>query len=326
MKRFKAILCVLEPGEETSSALERAAAAAENNQADLTLISVVEEIADGEGVLEGGPSPAELQAATVKAHEQRLADLAEAYRGRVAIQTRVLTGTPFLEVIREVLRNGHDLVIKTAEQPQRLARLFGSDDMHLLRKCPCPVWLLKPGAPERYQRILAAVDLDESYPDHALASGRALSQEILTLAGSMAVSEFAELHVAHAWRPPGEDVMRSAFLSESEDRIAAYVEQVRRQREASMDRLMRQMAAELGQDAMDYLKPRRHLVKGWVRDEIPALAHRIQADLVVMGTVGRTGIRGFIMGNTAEAILNELDCSVLAVKPPGFATPVALQA
>jgi len=43
-----------------------------------------------------------------------------------------------------------------------------------------------------------------------------------------------------------------------------------------------------------------------------------------MGTVARTGIQGFIMGNTAENILNQLDCSVLAVKPPGFVTPVTL--
>jgi len=43
-----------------------------------------------------------------------------------------------------------------------------------------------------------------------------------------------------------------------------------------------------------------------------------------MGTVGRIGIRGLFIGNTAEAILNQVECSVLAVKPPGFQTPVGL--
>jgi nucleotide-binding universal stress UspA family protein len=42
-----------------------------------------------------------------------------------------------------------------------------------------------------------------------------------------------------------------------------------------------------------------------------------------MGTVARTGISGFVMGNTAETILSQIDCSVLAIKPPGFETPVA---
>ena len=70
--------------------------------------------------------------------------------------------------------------------------------------------------------------------------------------------------------------------------------------------------------------PERHLIKGWARKEIPAFAKSIDADLIVMGTVGRTGIPGFIMGNTAETILNQIDCSVLAIKPPGFETPVTL--
>ena len=88
---------------------------------------------------------------------------------------------------------------------------------------------------------------------------------------------------------------------------------------------MREADAKLGSDAMDYLKPQLHLLKGSARKEIPALAKRLQVDCIVMGTVARTGIPGFIMGNTAETILEQIDCSVLALKPPGFVTPVALE-
>jgi universal stress protein E len=45
-----------------------------------------------------------------------------------------------------------------------------------------------------------------------------------------------------------------------------------------------------------------------------------------METVGRTGIPGLLMGNTAETILQQVNCSVLAIKPPGFVTPVTLDA
>lgn len=44
-----------------------------------------------------------------------------------------------------------------------------------------------------------------------------------------------------------------------------------------------------------------------------------------MGTFARIGIAGFFIGNTAEAILEQLQCSVLAVKPPGFVSPVSLE-
>jgi nucleotide-binding universal stress UspA family protein len=57
---------------------------------------------------------------------------------------------------------------------------------------------------------------------------------------------------------------------------------------------------------------------------IPKIAKKLQTDLVVMGTVARTGIAGLIIGNAAEAILEQLSCSVLAIKPPGFETPVKL--
>ena len=63
-------------------------------------------------------------------------------------------------------------------------------------------------------------------------------------------------------------------------------------------------------------------IKGGARKEVPTLAKRLQVDCIVMGTVARTGVRGFIMGNTAETILEQIDCSVLAIKPQGFVTPV----
>ena len=67
-----------------------------------------------------------------------------------------------------------------------------------------------------------------------------------------------------------------------------------------------------------------HHIKGAAREIIPEFAREHRADLIVMGTVGRTGIRGLIIGNTAEAILNQVACSIIAVKPPGFETPVQL--
>jgi nucleotide-binding universal stress UspA family protein len=48
-------------------------------------------------------------------------------------------------------------------------------------------------------------------------------------------------------------------------------------------------------------------------------------DLLVMGSVCRTGIAGFLIGNTAEEVINQVDCSVLTLKPKGFITPVTLE-
>lgn len=326
MKRFKNILCVMESEDACQSALERAVTLAENNQATVTVATVTERMKLSGGMPGGGSVPRDLQDRVTAAQTQWLEILAEPYHDRIEVNTLVLTGTPFLEIIRDVLRNGRDLVIKCPESPDWLDRFLAGDDMHLLRKCPCPVWLVKPETSASYQRILAAVDVDDNYPPDELKTRQALNTMIMELAGSMAVSEFAELHVVHAWHAFAESALRhSPFMSRPEDEVSAYVEEVQRHRAQRLDELMRETGERLGSDAMEYLKPQLQLVKGSARQEIPALAERLQVDCIVMGTVARTGIRGFIMGNTAETILEQIDCSVLAIKPPGFVTPVALE-
>jgi nucleotide-binding universal stress UspA family protein len=68
-----------------------------------------------------------------------------------------------------------------------------------------------------------------------------------------------------------------------------------------------------------------HMVSGAPSVVLPRLVNQFDIGLIVMGTVGRTGLRGLIMGNTAETILRSVRCSVLAVKPEGFVTPVKPQ-
>jgi nucleotide-binding universal stress UspA family protein len=326
MKRFKKILCVVEHGKQNKPALERAVTLAENNQANLTVITVAPSISAVIGMPDGRAITTELQTATINSYKQELENLVGPYRQRIKVKTRVLIGTPFLEIIREVLRNAHDLVIKCHESLGRLDRVFSSDDKHLLRKCPCPVWMVRPQTSNLFDRILATVDVDDSYPPDELKTRQALNEMVLQLAGSLAVSEFAQLHVAHAWEAIGEGAMRyGAFMQRPENEVNAYVEQVRQHHEKQLDTLMMRLSTRLGQDAIDYIKPQLHMQKGTARKEIPELARRLQVDCIVMGTVARTGIPGLFMGNTAETILDQLECSVLAIKPHGFVTPVTLE-
>jgi len=324
MNRFKNILCIVESGKPYKPALERASALAENNQATLTITEVIPRITASINMPDGGPISAELQAAMVTSHTQNLKTVTASCCEQIDIHYKVLLGTPFMEIIREVLRGGYDLVIKLPEKQDWLDRLFGSNDMHLLRKCPCPVWLIKPQAPTSYRRILATVDVDDAYSADELESQRVLNRQILEMASSLTLSSFAELHIAHAWDTIGESVMQSTTFQMPDEEIKAYVKEVKHQHAKNLDRLIDEVIGNMGPETADYLNLQKHLVRGSAQQEIPELARRIKADLVVMGTVARTGIPGFFMGNTAETILNQLDCSVLAIKPPGFVTPVTL--
>ena len=147
----------------------------------------------------------------------------------------------------------------------------------------------------------------------------------MELAGSLAVSEFAELHVAHAWEAIGESALRhGAFMQRPENEVNTYVDQTRRHHTQLLDTFIKKVSANLGEDAAEYIKPQLHMPKGSARKVIPELVKELQVDCIVMGTVARTGVPGLFMGNTAETILDQLECSVLAIKPPGFVTPVTL--
>jgi nucleotide-binding universal stress UspA family protein len=310
---------------QNTVAVEHAVKLAEKNQASLTVVEVIDEIPPDTTLFERTMSSIDLQAEIIAEHQNRLQELVSPLDHKIEIKTKVLTGILFLEVIYEVLRNGYDLVFKTAESGVLLNRVFGSDDMHLLRKCPCPVWLVKPESPKAYQKILAAVDVDDNHPSEELHSRHLLNHQILEMASSLALSECAELHIIHVWLAIHEGMLRGAFISRQEEEVASYVEEVRQQYIQNMNVLMSETIDKFGQDTMEYLKPNKHLIKGDPRREISAFAEEIKADLVVMGTVARTGLSGFFMGNTAETILNQLNCSVLAIKPPGFVTPVILE-
>ncbi len=324
MKRFKNILFVAERDVDNRAALHRAIALAENNQATLTVVTVAPKLAAGIGLPDGGPVSAGLQAEIVAERQKEIEEQVQSLGAAVGIHCRVLLGTPFVEIVHEVLAQGYDLVVKVPEELDWSDRLFGSDDMHLLRKCPCPVWLIKQQENPAYRRILAAVDVTPMESNRDSAAQLALNMQILEMASSLALAEFAALHIVHVWDAIGESTMRGAFLANPSEQIRDYIAQVKRQHEEAFNGLLHELENKLGAETLTYLKPRHHLIKGWARKEIPLLARTINTDLVLMGTVARTGIPGFIIGNTAETILNQLDCSVLAVKPPGFKTPLTL--
>lgn len=320
MRRFMNILYVNESSVEQEKALARAVSLAENNNARLTVIDVIPVITAGIGLPPGGPISSDLQTWVASEHLHRLEKLVSPFVAKLKIKLEVLVGKTFLEVIRAVLRNAYDLVIKPAEDLVLLESLFGSNDMHLLRKCPCPVWLLNRNEKTCFNNILAAVDFD---PFNPLTSQLDLNLEILELSSSLAIAENATLHIVHAWDAFAESTLLSR-ASTSEKSVVDYVDIEHRRHANGLVLLNGELSKLIGERSYKKLSPRHHLPKGPAEKAIARLAKDLRADLVVMGTIARTGIAGFIIGNTAETILDQLTCSVLAVKPPGFVTPVKL--
>ena len=315
MKRFKNILLLADQGTGDQAILRRAASLAETNRAQLALVDVIEELPRDMQKLIVVITPMELQKRVIQERQKQLERLVAPIRKEgLRVGVNVLIGTPFLEIIRQVLRQKHDLVIMAAEGRSGLkGRLFGSTSLHLMRKCPCPVWVMKPTWRERFHRILAAVD-----PMCAEEDKNLLNIKIMDLATSLAKMEQSELHIVHAWNFRGDDLLgvRGRMSGETIDQLA---NQTRAIHKKGFDEL-------IGNYSVKNLNHRLHFLKGDPAALITDLAAEHAIDLIVMGTVCRTGVAGFFIGNTAENVLQQVDCSVLTVKPEGFVSPVKLKA
>lgn len=309
MKRFKHILYLLEPEIEQNLALERAVSLAENNQARLTVLQVNEPLRVG--LLAESRSGARAEEALY--HQQlQLAEMLGDYRQRVEINTRICTGTAAAIAIQEAQMNKQDLLIKPARKPIGLLdRILGGTDLQLMRKAPCPVWFVSGKRPQPYQHILVAVDFD---PWQQISEQEIFNRNILELSGSLALAEFAGLHLAHCWEPISQGMMRLWGDDEDAEKISDWVNTEHLRHQEGLERLAIKLRTWIGNTAHDYLRPLSHLLKGSALETIPALVQRFEIDVLVMGSAGRSGISGLIIGNTAETLLNILPCDLLVIK------------
>lgn len=324
MKRFNKILCVVDPVETMDTAVVQSMRIAEDHQADITFISVIKKTRFWRSTFlnktEYAKELEEVVDSKRTAIERDLHSLFPTAQARV----EVLTGIAFMEAIRFVINNQYDLVVKCAEDVDWMERMLGSEDMHLIRKCPCPVLMLKPGNTASFRKVLATVDVNDdlSEVDDVRVQDQ-LNHEVLEYSAALSIPELSEMHIGSAWEAYGEDFYRyGAFSQLPEEKVDKCVEQTRRECASKLEMLERKMAEMLGKAAVQYLQPQSHLVKGKASKEIPLMVANYDIDLIVMGTVGRVGMPGLIIGNTAESILEQTKCSVLAIKPQGFKTPI----
>jgi universal stress protein E len=312
MERFKNILLALDPGTTELTPLVQAVKLARENAARLRVLIVIEhppldEMPLGTRTLLGLLDRDQVRDMVEQRQRLRLqnqlSSLALADLDvRIGVES---SATPFLTIIQSVLRQGHDLLIKEAPSVTGdRAVLLDPTDRHLLRKCPCPVWMIRPERHTAYQRILAAVDASG---DGEINSE--LNRRILELASLQSARSAAELHVVHAYGP-----LSTALIRSGADTKTSTQGVVRLHRER-LDALMADFAVS---------ERHLHMEEGRAGDVIPAVARRERIDLIVMGTLGRVGIPGLLIGNTAERTLDHVDCDVLAIKPRGFETPVQL--
>jgi len=210
-----------------------------------------------------------------------------------------LVGEPFVKIIQAVQEDQYDLVVVGTRGLSPWKRfLLGSTAKRLVRKCPSSVWVVKPHSTSPPKSILVATDLSE-------VSRRAVEQAIW-----IAKKAQSQLHILHVIE--GEE-----FLDMLPDTASTKTlrKEIQTQAEAGLEEFLHSMSCPATGLSS-------HLAWGVPWREINRHAELFASDLIVIGTVGRSGVKGLLLGNTADKVLSLCDCSILAVKPVDFVSPI----
>ncbi|NLX18737.1 MAG: universal stress protein [Desulfobulbus sp.] len=212
--------------------------------------------------------------------------------------------SPVNSIVRQVQRNKHDLLIKEAEPQEEPG--FKTLDMTLLRHCPCSIWLAQPiSRAHQDVRVAAAVN-----PESQDQVYRDLSLWILEVGRTLANHCSGRLDICSCWDFEFERYLRGSSLADMPDRnILSAVDYAEATHFAELNNLIH----EAGIDEPFHI----HRLKGRPEDRIPAFVRGRGIDILVMGSMSRTGITGFFVGNTAEDIINQLNCTLVALKLTG---------
>lgn len=211
----------------------------------------------------------------------------------IPIQSKILIGDPHYEISQMAGKEHFDLVVAGRSGHTGWDEFFlGSTSRGLIHQSPTSVLAVSDKWTQTLTTILVCTDFSE------------LSKDTVVSAIAMAEKWGAKLHLLHV-----------IDMSDTPSKHSARLQSHATIRQSVNDYARSRMEAFVKSLEWGATQPESHLSWGTPWRETCQLAEKIEADLVVVGNAGRRGLQGFVLGNTAERILNHCKLSVLAVKP-----------
>jgi len=309
MRQFQNILYVCHRISEQEQGLKQALSLARNNTAAIKVLLVHPELPESFNDSKNEYNKFLLESITKSIYNVKLELKMSDSDAQVSIA--IESGkTTAIDIIKYVLHGSHDLVVKEPENNEGVSG-FKAIDMNLLRKCPCPVWLCHPISKTRDSiKVVVAID-----PINTEQVGHNLAIKLLQTARTLADTCDGELNILSCWDYELEEYfLSSSWIPVSKEELAKEVANTKNHHYAKFMSVIKESGIQ-GKNTI-------HHIRGAADISIPKFINDNKLDILVMGTLAKTGIPGFIMGNTAEDILQKVRCSLLALKPDGFISPV----
>ncbi|TMP40455.1 universal stress protein UspE [Pseudoalteromonas citrea] len=306
MDKIKRILAVIDPTKAQQNSLQRALSLAKKTGAHITAFLSIYDFSYEMTTMLSRDEREAMREAVIKDREAWINDLLSSIDD-IDVHSLVLWhNRPYEAVINTVINEGYDLVIKSTHQHDTLKSvIFTPTDWHLIRKCPSPVLLVKDHEWPEQGHILAAVNSVSDNEQH-----QALNRRIISDAQFICQLANAQLSLVNTY--PATPVNIAIEIPEFNP--SQYNEAVKKHHEDETFALA---------DSFNIARTECEIKEGLPEDVIPLVANKKGSELVVIGTVGRTGLSAALVGNTAEHVIDSLDCDVLALKPDGYKSPLA---
>ncbi|NRD74058.1 universal stress protein UspE [Shewanella sp. VB17] len=307
MKEYKNLLVVIDPTSDPQPALARAIELATHNQASITVFLSIYDFSYEMTSILSGQERESMRKGVIAQRQAWLDEVLEQYAcPEISIKSEVIWhNRPFESIIQHAISGNFDLIIKGTHEHDKLKSvIFTPTDWHLMRKSPAPVLLVKEHDWPVAGKILCAINVGSEDKDHLT-----LNHKIIECAKALAKQFDAQVHLVNGY--PGTPINLAIELPDFD--AHAYSQTIRLQHEQRVFDLA--LTLGISQDCC-------HIKEGLPEDVIPDLAMQLDAELVILGTVGRTGFSAALIGNTAEHVIDSINCDLLAIKPDGYKSPL----
>lgn len=308
MSGFNRILAVVDPTQEQQKSLARALELANKCDGSVTAFLSIYDFSYDMTTMLSVDEREMMRQAVIDDRTEWLTSLIEQQpnTNKIHVDVKVVWhNRPYESIIVEAISGNYDLIVKGTQQHDTLKSvIFTPTDWHLLRKAPKSVLLVKDHAWPENGAIVGAVNVGTEDEAH-----QSLNSRISDTCQEMATLLKGNVHLVNSY--PGTPINIAIEIPEFDPQT--YNQSVKKHHQANM----RKHAENFGIGA-EFC----HVKEGLPEDVIPTIARALDAELVVLGTVGRQGISAALIGNTAEHVIDMLDCDVLAVKPEGFESPI----
>lgn len=301
------LVAIKDPRAAAFPAAEKAAQLARSLNAKLCLFHAIVSPLYAESLLFDGPPLPQLSESVKTASARSVARLAASLCvGGLEVTTATEWDFPPQDaVIRAAIRFQADLVVVECHRATHPFPWFlHFTDWDLVRSCPLPVLLVKGPKAYRGASVLAAVD-----PTHAHVKSADLDEEILRYGAGLATALGGALHAVHACNQKiDESPSERNGHTLAQGGAAAAVKVV-------LEPLLRHLRVP---------PERQHFIEGTPAQVISRATRDLGAQILVMGTMARSGLKRVLIGNTAEQLLEGLSCDVLVLKPARFGRPISV--